>query len=63
MAVEYEHVKQVANTLQLFRTDGANDRAIGPVLRIPSFEEPTRDLWNPLGNQRDPDVWGPPPDR
>ncbi|CAL8067952.1 unnamed protein product [Orchesella dallaii] len=63
MAIEYEHVKQVANTLQLFRTDGANDRAIGPVLRIPSFEEPTRDLWNPLLNQRDPDVWPPPPDR
>ncbi|ODM91534.1 Katanin p60 ATPase-containing subunit A-like 1, partial [Orchesella cincta] len=63
MAIEYEHVKQVANTLQLFRTDGANDRAIGPVLRIPSFEEPTRDLWNPLLSQRDPDVWPPPPDR
>ena len=34
------------------------------MLRIPSYEEPTRDpdVWAPL-TPRDPDVWPPPPDR
>lgn len=66
----------------MFRHDGGGDnRGLGPmpVLRMPSYEEPTRDanMWGgtsgagfggPGGDmwgqpKRDPDVWPPAPDR
>ena len=66
LVLEFQHVKSVANTLQLFRSDGS-DRPVGPISRLPSFEEPTResrdpDVWSSF-NPRDPNIWDPPPDR
>jgi katanin p60 ATPase-containing subunit A1 len=59
-------VKAIQSQLQMFRHDGSGDGRSGPVLRIPSFEEPTRDpnIWgDPWGQPRDLDVWPPPPER
>nr|CAD7426227.1 unnamed protein product [Timema monikensis] len=61
IAQEYEQVKATTNTLQLFKMDTHIDRPIGPALRSPAYEEPTRDWYNPT--PRDPDVWLPPPPR
>ncbi|OXA50303.1 katanin p60 ATPase-containing subunit A-like 1 [Folsomia candida] len=82
LAVEYENVKGIQSQLNMFRHDGGGDnRGLGPmpVLRMPSYEEPTRDanMWGgtsgagfggPGGDmwgqpKRDPDVWPPAPDR
>nr|CAD7393793.1 unnamed protein product [Timema cristinae] len=61
IAQEYEQVKATTNTLQLFKMDTHIDRPLGPALRSPAYEEPTRDWYNPT--PRDPDVWLPPPPR
>ncbi|KAK3859079.1 hypothetical protein Pcinc_034772 [Petrolisthes cinctipes] len=56
VAAEYENLKDLTNTISMFKTDNPSalsDRPIGTSLRTSSFEEPTRD----------PDVWGPPPAR
>ncbi|XP_065343646.1 katanin p60 ATPase-containing subunit A-like 1 [Cloeon dipterum] len=55
IADEYEQVKGITNTLQLFKIDGHLDRPLGgsTSYNFSAFEEPTRD----------PDVWGPPPPR
>ncbi|XP_066939195.1 katanin p60 ATPase-containing subunit A-like 1 [Macrobrachium rosenbergii] len=56
VALEYENLKELMNTISMFKSDNPNamaDRPIGTSLRMSSFEEPTRD----------PDVFGPPPAR
>ncbi|PSN43604.1 Katanin p60 ATPase-containing subunit A-like 1 [Blattella germanica] len=63
IAQEYEQVKGIMNTLQLYKMDPHSDRSVGPALRQ-TFDEPTRDpaAWF-AGPSRDPDVWPPPPSR
>lgn len=65
IAGEFEQLKAVMNTLQMYRTDSHTDRPIGSILRNhPTFEEPTRDASIWFNNSiRDPDVWPPPHDR
>ncbi|KAE8751088.1 hypothetical protein FOCC_FOCC002173 [Frankliniella occidentalis] len=65
IAHEYEQVKTLTNTLQLFRSDSHTDRPLASVIRSQPYEEPTRDAavsWFNSG-PKDPDVWPPPPDR
>uniref|UniRef100_T1JGH2 Katanin p60 ATPase-containing subunit A1 n=1 Tax=Strigamia maritima TaxID=126957 RepID=T1JGH2_STRMM len=58
VAAEYEHVRDVITTLQMFKGDNQFDRPINTRM---SYEEPTRDTWLPMPLQvRDPDVWPPP---
>ncbi|XP_067013451.1 katanin p60 ATPase-containing subunit A-like 1 isoform X2 [Anabrus simplex] len=61
IAQEFEQVKAMMKTLQLFKIDAHGDRPIGPAMRSPVFEEPTRDP-APWYNAApvDPDVWPPP---
>lgn len=67
IAEEYEQVKGLVNTLQLFKIDANIDRGIrGTAFNISStpFEEPTKDPNAWFNNTlRDPDVWPPPPPR
>ncbi|XP_063233836.1 katanin p60 ATPase-containing subunit A-like 1 [Bacillus rossius redtenbacheri] len=64
VAQEYEQMKAITSTLQLFRIDAHVDRPIGQAMRSPAFEESPR---NPSpwysSTPRDPDVWPPPPPR
>lgn len=61
---EYEQIKVMMNTLQLFKMDSHPDKPIGLNLACPRFEEPTRDPQLCYGSQpHDPDVWPPPPPR
>ncbi|XP_071438871.1 katanin p60 ATPase-containing subunit A-like 1 [Hetaerina americana] len=68
---EYERVKAITSTLQLFKGDSHVDRPLGPGLGGHSFEEPMRDpsTWGMpshsvfTSSYRDPDVWPPPPPR
>uniref|UniRef100_A0A1B6JUQ1 Katanin p60 ATPase-containing subunit A1 n=2 Tax=Homalodisca TaxID=139475 RepID=A0A1B6JUQ1_9HEMI len=65
VALEYEQLSAVTNTIQMFRLGTHIDRPIGSVLRNTNttfLEEPTRDaaLW--FGTPKDPDIW-PPADR
>lgn len=67
VAAEYESLKELTNTITIFKADTTSapaafaDRPIGTSLRPSSFEEPTRDpdVWAPPP-PRDPDVWPPP---
>lgn len=58
IAVEYEHLKEMITTLQMFKGENQLERPISTRL---SYEEPTRDpdMWMPPLT-RDPDVWPPP---
>ncbi|XP_063840475.1 katanin p60 ATPase-containing subunit A-like 1 isoform X5 [Scylla paramamosain] len=65
VAAEYENLKELTNTIAMFKADTTsspafNDRPLA-TMRISSFEEPTRDpdVWAPPP-PRDPDVWPPP---
>ncbi|CAL4059360.1 unnamed protein product [Meganyctiphanes norvegica] len=56
VSAEYEQLKDLMNTISMFKSDNPNamaDRPLGTSVRMSAFEEPTRD----------PDVWGPPPPR
>nr|XP_027211602.1 katanin p60 ATPase-containing subunit A1-like isoform X1 [Penaeus vannamei] len=64
VAAEYENLKELMNSISLFKSDNPSaiaDRPLGTSLRMSSFEEPTRDpdVWGPPP-PRDPDVWPPP---
>ncbi|KAK6636852.1 hypothetical protein RUM43_010516 [Polyplax serrata] len=67
IAEEYEQVKGLVNTLQLFKIDANIDRGIrSTAFNISStpFDEPTKDPTAWFNNTlRDPDVWPPPPPR
>ena len=67
IAEEYEQVKELVNTLQLFKIDSNIERGIrGTAFNITNsaFEEPTKDPNAWFNNTlRDPDVWPPPPPR
>ncbi|GLH05023.1 Spastin [Gryllus bimaculatus] len=59
---EFEHVKAMMNTLQLFKVDSHPDKPVG--FSLARFEEPTRDPQLCYGAaSHDPDVWPPPPPR
>ncbi|KAL1138459.1 hypothetical protein AAG570_008523 [Ranatra chinensis] len=61
IAQEYEKLKRIISTLQMFKIDAHIDRPIGSTTMRNSlpFEVPTRDpiMW--LGKPKDPDVWPP----
>jgi len=63
VAQEYDVVKNIVQTLALFKGESHDARQVGPGLRssLQSFEEPTRDpdVW-PAPPPRDPDVWSAP---
>lgn len=51
IAQEYDVVKNITQTLAMFKGESHDTRQVGARSHFQSFEEPTRD----------PDVWGPPP--
>jgi len=62
VAQEYDVVKNITQTLALFKGESHDGRQVGPGLRsIQSYEEPTRDpdVW-PAPPPKDPDVFGAP---
>lgn len=62
VAQEYDVVKSITQTLNMFKGANHDSYEVGPGGRsLPTFEEPTRDpdVW-PAPPPRDPDVWEPP---
>lgn len=59
VALEYEQVNGIMQTLTLFRADTHDNRPIGGGIRTAAFEEPTRDptVWAPFQQPKDPDIW------
>lgn len=53
IAQEYDVVKNITQTLALFKGESHDTRQVGQRSQFAAFEEPTRD----------PDVWGPPPSK
>jgi len=63
IAHEYDKLKSLINTLQMFKVDANVERPIGSQTTARSplpFEEPTRDpiVW--MGTPKDPDIWASP---
>ena len=63
VAQEYDVIKDITQTLAMFKGENHDSRQVGQGLRssFASFEEPTRDpdVW-PAPPPRDPDVWSGP---